>query len=142
MRKSAEQYFLSIAKVVAEQSTCLRAKVGAVLVDGSNNRIVSTGYSGAAPGAPHCLDRGCLIHDGRCRRTVHAEINALVFMRGYYDNLHLYCTHKPCYNCLKVLLISNVKKVFYINDYDDELNDLILKELPEERRPIFKQIQM
>jgi dCMP deaminase len=130
MRKPWTPYFLGIAKRVGEQSSCPRADVGAVFVDGSTKRIVSTGYSGSIPGAPHCEDVGCLMENGHCRRTVHAEINGLLYVRGQYDNLELYCTHKPCYQCLKALVTAKVKKVVYFKDYNDGLNDLIYKELP------------
>lgn len=134
-RKTVNEFFLSIAKTVSEQSTCPRGHVGAVLVNGDNNRVVGTGYSGSIPGAPHCEDVGCLIENNHCRRTVHAEMNALLSMNGNYSNLHLYCTHHPCYQCLKALITSNVKKIVYLKDYDDGINRDILKELPQERRP-------
>lgn len=136
MRKRDIEYFLNIAKIVAEQSTCPRAHVGAVLVDASNNRIISTGYSGSIPKAPHCEEVGCLLEDGHCRRTVHAEMNALLFMRGHYENLTLYSTHKPCYQCLKALVTANVKTIYYLTIYKDDIADRILNELPEANRPI------
>src|SRR6185295_12940973 len=83
-RPSWHQYFLTITRTVAERSTCLRAKVGAVIVRDKN--ILATGYNGAPAGMPHCLDVGCLIFTSRtptgeveenCFRTIHAEINAI-----------------------------------------------------------------
>ena len=128
MRKNWDEYFLSIAEKVAEQSTCLRAHVGAVFVDGDTKRILSTGYSGSLPGAPHCDEVGCLIEDGHCRRTVHAEINGLLFVQGQYENLQLYSTHQPCYQCMKALLKKKKKRVCYLTTYKDEIRDQILEE--------------
>ncbi len=83
-RPSWDQYFMTITRQVAERSTCLRAKVGAVIV--RDRSILATGYNGSPAGLPHCLDVGCLIYESRnpdgeieqnCYRTIHAEINAI-----------------------------------------------------------------
>ena len=76
-RISREQYLIASVKLVAQRGTCLRAKVGCIIeIDG---RIVATGYNGSLPGESHCTDPGvgCLIIDGHCKRTIHAEANAL-----------------------------------------------------------------
>ena len=78
-RPSWEQYFMAIAKLVSTRSTCLRRKVGAVLV--RDKHIIATGYNGAASGLEHCSVRGCLrqemnIPSGQRHemcRGVHAE---------------------------------------------------------------------
>src|SRR3954468_11705710 len=81
-RPSWDEYFMTITRQVAERSTCLRAKVGAVIVRDRN--ILATGYNGWAAGLPHCLDIGCLIYrsqtpsgdwEENCFRCIHAEIN-------------------------------------------------------------------
>ena len=70
MRKSWDEYFLSIAHNVAERSTCNRKQVGCVIV--RDRAILSTGYAGSVRGQPHCTDVGCDIGpDGGCRRTIH-----------------------------------------------------------------------
>ena len=53
-RVSWPQYFMRIAHLVAERSTCLRRRVGAVAV--KDKRILATGYNGAPAGIPHCLE--------------------------------------------------------------------------------------
>ena len=91
-RPGWDEYFVNIARAVAERSDCRRRKVGAVLVD-TGRRIVGTGYTGAPSGHPGCLEgacpRGLLSYDevkefsaydsgpGRCI-SVHAEANALL----------------------------------------------------------------
>ena len=57
-RPDTDEYFLKIASVVAERSTCRRHHVGAVAV--KNKHILATGYNGAPAGAKDCLEIGCL----------------------------------------------------------------------------------
>jgi len=112
-RKSWDRYFLDIARLVSERSTCLRRKVGAVLV--RDKRILSTGYNGAAKGLAHCDEVGCLrekrgIPPAECIeicRGIHAEQNALVQAAAFGINVSgatLYCTHEPCITCAKMLM--------------------------------------
>ena len=122
------RYNMSIARLVAKRSTCTRAKVGAVLVDQNSNRLVATGYNGSIKGSPHCIDVGCLIVNKHCVRTVHAEMNAILHMEHNYPSLVLYCTHQPCYQCLKALLSVNVRAIYYHFSYTDEARDKILKD--------------
>ena len=72
-RASWDEYFISIAQVVATRSTCPRKYVGAVLV--RNRTILSTGYNGSIRGMPHCSDAGHMMEDGHCVATIHAEAN-------------------------------------------------------------------
>ena len=53
-RPSKDEYYLNIAFVVSQRSTCLKRHYGAVIV--KNDRIVSTGYNGAPAGEPNCCD--------------------------------------------------------------------------------------
>ena len=57
-RPSWDEYFMELALVVSKRSTCLRQKVGAIIV--KDKRILATGYNGAPSGMAHCLDVGCL----------------------------------------------------------------------------------
>ena len=84
-RISKENYYLDIAQTVAERSTCLRKKYGAIIV--KNDTIVSTGYVGAPRGRKNCSDLCRCMRDEmniprgeRCEmcRSVHAEMNAII----------------------------------------------------------------
>ncbi len=85
MRRDKVNYYLDMADVARERSTCLRRTYGAVIV--KNDTIVSTGYSGAPRGRANCIDLGyCMrqklnIPRGEryefCR-SVHAEQNAII----------------------------------------------------------------
>ena len=50
---------MDIACLVAQRSTCLRRKVGAIAV--LDRRILATGYNGAPSGVPHCLEVGLAV---------------------------------------------------------------------------------
>ena len=126
-RPSWDQYFMTITRQVAERSTCLRAKVGAVIVRDKN--ILATGYNGSPAGLPHCLDVGCLIYrsttpagevEENCFRCIHAEINAIAQAAkngaGIRDAA-IYITHTPCIHCFKVLINTGVKHIFYEKPY-------------------------
>ncbi|MFA7349109.1 MAG: deaminase, partial [Desulfurivibrionaceae bacterium] len=83
-RPSWDEYFMGITEMVAQRSTCLRRKVGAILV--RDKRIIATGYNGAPAKVSHCLDIGCLreqqgIPSGERHelcRGLHAEQNAII----------------------------------------------------------------
>lgn len=111
-------FYLDIANTVAKRSTCPRKSVGAVIVDPLYLRIVSMGFNGSVPNTPHCTDAGCLIHEGRCIRTIHAELNALANLQRIYDrDLALVCTVEPCLNCLKILLAARIPYIFFLEEY-------------------------
>ena len=84
-RVTKDNYYLDIAETVAERSTCLRRKFGAIIV--KNDVIISTGYNGAPRGRKNCTDMGSCLRDrlGIPRgeryelcRSVHAEANAII----------------------------------------------------------------
>ncbi|RUM88722.1 MAG: cytidine deaminase [Thermovibrio sp.] len=136
-RPSWDEYFMSIAEMVSTRSTCLRRKVGAVLV--KDKRIISTGYNGPPTGLKHPDEVGCLreklgIPSGERHelcRGLHAEQNAIIqaALHGVStkDSV-LYCTHCPCSLCVKMLINAGVSKVIYREGYPDWLAKEIAKE--------------
>ena len=126
-RPSWHQYFLTITRNVAERSTCTRAKVGAVIVRDKN--ILATGYNGAPAGMPHCIDAGCLVYTSKtptgeveenCFRTIHAEINAIAQAAKNGASIRdadIYITHTPCIHCVKVLINTGIRRIFYEREY-------------------------
>jgi dCMP deaminase len=129
-RPEWDVYFMMIASVAATRSTCLRRKVGAVIV--RERQIVSTGYNGAPKGLPHCADVGCLrsilsIPSGErhemCRGS-HAEMNAIAQAAAAGISTvrsHIYCTHEPCSFCTKAIINAGIEKVIFLNPYPDDL---------------------
>jgi dCMP deaminase len=118
---------MTITRQVAERSTCLRAKVGAVIV--RNRSILATGYNGSPAGLPHCTEVGCLIYESRtpdgdleqnCYRTIHAEMNAITQAAkngNAISDADIYVTHTPCIHCMKVLINTGLSTVYYDRPY-------------------------
>ena len=76
MRESWDDYFMKICDLIATRATCDRLHVGALIV--KDRRILATGYNGSPPGMAHCDNAGHLLVDNHCRRTIHAEQNAIL----------------------------------------------------------------
>jgi dCMP deaminase len=120
-RVSWNRYFMNLAIQAATRSTCDRKHVGAVIV--RDKAILSTGYNGSVRGAPHCTDVGCLIENGHCLRTVHAEANALIQAARHgvrLEDADIYVTASPCFNCFKLIANAGLKNIFYGELYRDE----------------------
>lgn len=126
-RPSWDQYFMTITRHVAERSTCTRAKVGALIARDKN--ILASGYNGSPAGMPHCTDVGCLVYSSttptgeieeNCFRTIHAEINAIAQAAkngATIRDADIYITHTPCIHCLKVLINTGIRRIFYEQEY-------------------------
>ncbi len=129
-RPDWDLYFMMMAGVAATRSTCIRRKVGDVIVRG--RQVVSTGYNGPPKGLPHCADVGCLreilsIPSGErheiCRGS-HAEMNAIAQAAATgvsTEGGHIYCTHEPCSFCTKAIINSGITRLVYLRPYPDEL---------------------
>ena len=85
VRRDKQNYYLDMAQVALERSTCLRRHFGAVIV--KNDVIISTGYNGAPRVRANCIDLNYCIRQQRniprgtqyelCR-AIHAEANAII----------------------------------------------------------------
>jgi dCMP deaminase len=136
-RPAVDEYFLKIASVVAERSTCRRHHVGAVAV--KNKHILSTGYNGAAAGSKDCLELGCLrdelgIPSGERHeicRGIHAEQNVIIQASLHGVSLEgstIYCTHTPCVLCAKMLVNARIKRFVTFGSYNDSTFIELFKE--------------
>ncbi len=150
-RPDADEYFLKIASVVAERSTCRRHHIGAVAV--RDKHILTTGYNGAPSGLKDCLELGCLrnemnIPSGERHeicRGIHAEQNVIIQAALHGVSLEestIYCTHTPCVLCAKMLVNAKIKRFISFGKYsDDTFTDLFqeagieveIKERPSSR---------
>ncbi len=137
-RPSWDEYFLKIAMLVAERSTCRRHHVGAVIV--KDKQILTTGYNGAAAGVKDCLELGCLrdqnnIPSGERHeicRAIHAEQNAIIQAGLHGVNIEgatIYCTHPPCILCAKMLANARIKRYVTFGDYPDQAAKDLLQEV-------------
>jgi dCMP deaminase len=118
-----DEYFMSIAALASCRSPCKRLNVGSVIV--KNNRMVSMGYNGYIPGAPH-VSRVVENHE---QSIIHSEINAIAdcARRGVsLEGSKIYVTHYPCINCFRSIAACGIKEVVYLEDYN---NNEIVKEL-------------
>ncbi|HXK21673.1 MAG TPA: deaminase [Myxococcota bacterium] len=125
-RPGWDEYFMSIARVVASRSNCVKRKVAAVIT--VDRRIISTGYNGTPRGVRNCNEGGC----PRCNAFAkggtrldeclcsHGEENAItqaayhgVSVRG--GTLHT--TFSPCLTCTKMIINAGIVEVVYNADY-------------------------
>lgn len=128
-RPSWDEYFVQITFQVARRSTCPRAAVGAVIV--RDKRILTTGYNGAPSGLPHCTEIGCLMVDGHCVRTLHAEQNAIIQAALHGVNVSggtIYVTHQPCLICSKMIINAGIERVVFASEYPDPIAERFLKD--------------
>ena len=134
-RPNWDQYFMEMAELASKRSTCLRRKVGAVLV--KDRRILTTGYNGAPKKLPHCEETGCLreqknVPSGKRHeicRGIHAEQNLIAQSAVHgvkTEGATVYCTNQPCSICTKLLINAGIKKIYYKNPYNDEFTKKLL----------------
>ncbi len=136
-RPGTDEYFLKIASVVAERSTCRRHHVGAVAV--KDKHILATGYNGAPSGLKDCLELGCLrdelgIPSGTRHeicRGIHAEQNVIIQASLHGVSLEratVYVTHTPCVLCAKMLVNARIKRFVTFGKYADDAFMHLFKE--------------
>jgi len=121
-RPAWDEYFLKLAMLASERSTCPRMHCGCVFV--KDRFVLATGYNGSLPGHPHCEDVGCLVVDNHCVRTNHAEMNALTQAAIHGVNLKgatAYITNMSCTTCAKALIAAGIKRVVVFSDFHDTL---------------------
>ena len=136
-RPDIDEYFLKIASVVAERSTCRRHHIGAVAV--RDKHILSTGYNGAPSGLKDCRELGCQrdelnIPSGTRQeicRGIHAEQNVIIQATLHGVSLEgstIYATHTPCVLCTKMLVNARIKRFVSFGKYDDNAFTDLFKE--------------
>ena len=107
--------YLQMARVWAENSYCVRRKVGALIV--KDNMIISDGYNGTPAG----FENVCEDDMGKTKPYVlHAEANAIskVAQSGNSSkDATLYVTASPCMECAKLIIQAGIKRVVYRDPY-------------------------
>jgi dCMP deaminase len=136
-RPSWDEYFLKMAALAAERSTCIKRQVGAVIV--KDKMVISTGYNDTPRGIPNCGDGGCercqiskqegsgAAHAGDCI-CIHAEQNAII-QDAYQGGAALagstlYITLEPCISCSKVIINAGIKRVVFANYYEHSTSEM------------------
>ena len=136
-RPDLDTYFLKIASVVGERSTCRRHHMGAIAV--RDKHILATGYNGAAAGLKDCLELGCLrdelgIPSGTRHeicRAIHAEQNVIIQAALHGVSLEgatVYCTHTPCILCAKMMVNARIARSVSFGKYSDDQFIALFKE--------------
>ena len=130
-RIGINEYYMNIAIQVSLRSTCIRRKVGSVIV--KDNIILATGYNGAPSGLPNCIDEcdRCYrslhnIPSGECLDlcyAVHSEQNAIMNALKTGNDLNgasIYVNTYPCCTCMKLIIQSGIRDVYYVDEYENE----------------------
>lgn len=130
-RPDNDTYFMEMAQLISKRSTCVRRRVGAVIV--KDKRVLTTGYNGSPKGTRHCEDHGCIreqqsVPSGTRHelcRGVHAEQNAVI-QAAYFgisiDGGTIYTTTYPCSMCAKILINAGIREIVYSDRYMDDLS--------------------
>lgn len=145
--KKFNRFYIDVLNSLKTYSTCSRLQVAAILV--KDSRILSSGYNGVAKGCCECNKMYARSSDGKILFTnyltkhvtsmneaqyrkehhefadkyeIHAEMNCLGFaLKNNTDitGAQLYLTTSPCLNCSKLIIVSGIKEVYYLEEYDD-----------------------
>jgi dCMP deaminase len=113
---SRDQLYMDLAVVVAQQSKCKRAQVGAILVKDGN--VIAIGYNGTPSG--FCND--CEAEDETLPEVLHAESNAIAKCARSTSSANkatLYTTLSPCFECCKLIIQAGISRVVYKEFYRD-----------------------
>lgn len=120
---------MDIAIVVSQRGECIRRKVGSVITD-KEGRILATGFNGKAPGEVQCTfapcpGAGCPSGTGldKCLAS-HSEASALVQLASPQLADTIYVTTAPCINCVKMLLLTSINRVVFIETYPNSGEEL------------------
>jgi len=125
MRPHVEETWMAVSDIISLRSTCIRRKVGCVLVN-ARGHVLATGYNGVAAGATHCTDSPCpgsrypSGHGLAVCAAIHAEQNALLQCPDVHQIDRAYMTDSPCMHCVKLLLNTSCKRIIYRRNYNDE----------------------
>jgi dCMP deaminase len=125
-RPSWDEYFMSIARVVASRSNCVKRKVAAVIT--KDRRIISTGYNGTPRGTVNCNEGGCprcnAFAEGGTRLDEclcsHGEENSITQAAYHGVSVQggtLHTTFSPCLTCTKMIINAGLMEVVYNASY-------------------------
>lgn len=133
-----DKRFMELTEQVSSWASCIRRKVGAVIV--RDKRVMTTGYNGAPAGISSCMERGECLRDklqipsgtrAELCYAAHAEQNAIIQAAKYgvnIDGATLYCTHQPCVICAKMIINAGIRRVVYREGYPDEFSLRLFEE--------------
>lgn len=128
---------------MAEESKCVKAKVGAIMV--KDGRIISSGVNGSPSGHINCCDiynqkDSCDINHPEydihkqwsAENEIHAEVNALTkagALDELQDKFYIFVNKMPCKQCQKMLALYRPIAVYYYDEIDTIDQDSILNKV-------------
>ncbi len=110
-----EEVYMRMAEELAKRSTCARSSVGTVIASADLTQVLGIGYNGNARGLPNRCDSA---EPGRCG-CIHSEANALIKAGASTPGKVVFVTLSPCVMCAKMIVNSNVARVYYRDAYRD-----------------------
>lgn len=114
-QRQLDRRYLRMARIWAENSYCVRRKVGALIV--KDKMIISDGYNGTPSG----FENICEDETGKTKSYVlHAEANAITKVARIGNSSEgstLYITASPCLECSKLIIQAGIKRVVYNDLY-------------------------
>jgi dCMP deaminase len=136
-------YFIEIAKTVALRSNCIRAQVGAIVVD-PNKKIKATGYNGVPTKVISCTERGsCYRMDNNIEsgtryetcRSIHAEQNAIIQAgeeKCKGGTMYVYGHDFICILCKRFIVQAGINEVYLKKDDNSPIVHVLVKNLQDE----------
>ena len=110
-----DKRYLRMAAIWAENSYCIRRKVGCLLV--KDKMIISDGFNGTPAG----FENVCEDTDGVTKPYVlHAEANAITKVarsNNSSEGSTLYSTASPCLECSKLIIQAGIRRVVFNDLY-------------------------
>jgi dCMP deaminase len=119
-----EEVFMRMAEELAKRSTCARNQVGSVVTTADLTQVLGIGYNGNARGLPNACDSA---EAGRCG-CLHSEANALIKAGAQIQGKLMFVTVGPCVMCAKMIVNSNVSRVYYRTAYRDRAGVAVLEQ--------------
>lgn len=121
-RPTIDEYFIIQAMHASSRGSCIRRKVGCVLVN-ERNHVLATGYNGLPSGLTNCTENPCAgayapsgTNLAACGAT-HSEKNALLQCPNIFQISTAYVTASPCIHCISDLLKTNCQRIVYLQKY-------------------------
>jgi dCMP deaminase len=131
-RLTMDQWLMGLALWTSRRATCVRRRVGCVLIN-ERHQVIGTGYNGNARGLVHCIDvpcAGALAKSGEgldlCE-AIHAEQNAIINCHDVSEIFACYSTAEPCVHCAKILMNTPCRHVLFIEPYPGNARELWIK---------------
>src|SRR5919109_334599 len=119
-----EEVYMRMAEELGKRSTCARTQVGSVITTADLTQVLGIGYNGNARGLPNRCDG---TEPGRCG-CLHSEANALIKAGAHVEGKLMFVTASPCVMCAKMIVNSNLSRVYYRTPYRDPAGVEVLRQ--------------